>query len=338
MSVTNSPSAENQAKTTGVREVKVAADRSGQRLDNFLLNALGGVPRSLIYRLIRTGQVRVNGGRVKPMRKLKIGDRVRLPPVKQPEAGDKRLPKSMIEKIRAAVVHRQQELIVLDKPSGLASQAGSGLNWGLNDLMIEIDPEALPVHRLDRQTSGLMVFARGRIAARALQQAFSGHDRENQAEKRYFALLCRHLKEDRVDVDLPLKKIRDGSGQHRVVVARPEDRDGQTARSSFRLLQRFPEHDFVEVRIETGRTHQIRVHAAALGCPIFGDDKYGHNKYDDNKHGDDQYSSVKKDAAVQRLFLHAGMLRLPWPEDQVFHAPLPTELNDVLDCLRGTRR
>ena len=321
MSLTNSPAPENQAKTTGVREVAVSADRSGQRLDNFLLNALGDVPRSLVYRLIRTGQVRVNGGRVKPMRKLKLGDRVRLPPVRQSETGDKRLPKSMVEKIRAAIVHRQQEFIVIDKPFGLASQAGSGLNWGLNDLMKEIDPEALPVHRLDRHTSGLMVFARGRTAAKALQRAFAGQDQAYQAEKRYFALLCGHLKENRVDVDRPLKKIRDGSGQHRVVVARPEDHEGQSARSSFRLLERLTDHDFVEVRIETGRTHQIRVHAAALGCPLYGDDRYNPDA---------------EAAAAARLFLHAGMLRLPWPEDQVFHAPLPTELNDVLDCLRGT--
>lgn len=328
MSVTNSPPPENQAKTTAAREVTVSADRSGQRLDNFLLSALGNVPRSLVYRLIRTGQVRVNGGRVKPMRKLKLGDRVRLPPVRQSEAGDRRLPTRMIEKIRAAIVHRQSEFIVIDKPFGLASQAGSGLNWGLNDLMKEIDPEALPVHRLDRQTSGLMVFARGRAAAKALQRAFAGEDRSHRAEKRYFALLCGHLKEDRVDVKWPLKKIRDGSGQHRVVVARPEDRDGQSASSSFRLLERLPDHDFVEVRIETGRTHQIRVHAAALGCPLFGDDKYG----------DDRYNPDAEAVAAARLFLHAGMLRLPWPEDQVFHAPLPTELNDVLDCLRGSRR
>ncbi|MEM7053771.1 MAG: RluA family pseudouridine synthase [Pseudomonadota bacterium] len=302
------------------REVLVEPDRAGQRLDNFLMYALGDVPRSLVYRLIRTGQVRVNGGRVKPMRKLITGDRVRIPPMRYSDSASKKVPSKVIEQIRASIVHRQPELIVVDKPTGLASQAGSGLSWGLNDVMAAIDAEALPVHRLDRQTSGLMVFARGRSAAKALQAAFSADPAAAAAEKRYFALLCGHLPQQRVDVDQPLKKIRDRSGQHRVVVADSDDPDGQHARSSFYRLERLPKHDFVEVRIETGRTHQIRVHAAALGCPLLGDDRYNPDA---------------EAAAASRLFLHAGVLRLPWPMDQVFHAALPTELNDVLDCLRG---
>lgn len=293
-----------------VREVEIGPDHSGQRVDNFLSRELGSIPRSLVYRLIRTGQVRINGGRVKPMRKLKLGDRVRIPPVRN-EQPARSLPPGLVEQIRASVVHRRDELLVLDKPSGIASQGGSGLAFGLNDLVAASFEGAVPVHRLDRETSGLMVFARGRAAAAALQQAF----REQRVEKRYLALLSGHLAEDRVSVDAPLKKIRDGSGQHRVIVAE----DGDPARSEFRLLERFDAHDFVEVGIETGRTHQIRAHAAHLGAPVAGDQRY---------------NDVRGFPGLDRLFLHAGFLRLPWPDDQVFNAPLPEALARVLGQLR----
>lgn len=296
---------------SAVREVVVDADHSGQRLDNFLSRELGKVPRSLVYRLIRTGQVRINGGRVKPMRKLSQGDRVRIPPVAGSDSRPVNIPAGRIEEIRHRIVHRQAEFLVVDKPAGLASQAGTGLAWGLNDIMTRIDPRAVPVHRLDRETSGLMLFALGAANARELQQRF----RSGEIEKRYLALLTGHLDRPRVDVDRPLKKIRDGSGQHRVIV----DEDGQPARSSFRLLERLDKHDFVEVSIETGRTHQIRVHARFLGAPVAGDERY---------------NSHPSPAGLERLFLHAGYLRLPWPEDQVFSSPLPVELNRILERLR----
>jgi len=299
---------------SSVREVVVDVDHDGQRLDNFLLRELGQVPRSLVYRLIRTGQVRINGGRVKPMRKLKTGDRVRIPPVRDPRGTDAspvRVPEARIDEMRARIVHGQDEFILVDKPAGLASQAGTGLAWGLNDIMTRIDSRAIPVHRLDRETSGLMLFALGAANARELQQRF----RNGEVEKRYLALLDGHLDQPRVDVSVPLKKIRDGSGQHRVI---PAD-DGQSARSSFKRLERLARHDFVEVRIETGRTHQIRVHAQHLGAPVVGDERY---------------NPGSPPAGVTRLFLHAAYLRLPWPEDQVFSSPLPAELNQILERLR----
>src|SRR6056297_3854569 len=297
-----------------VREVVVDVDHDGQRLDNFLLRELGQVPRSLVYRLIRTGQVRINGGRVKPMRKLRAGDRVRIPPVRDPrgtEVPPVRVPEARIAEIRTRIVHSQNELIVVDKPGGLASQAGTGLAWGLNDVMTRIDSRAVPVHRLDRETSGLMLFALGAANARELQKRF----RVGEVEKRYLALLDGHLDQPRVEVDVPLKKIRDGSGQHRVIAAE----DGQPARSSFKRLERLRRHDFVEVRIETGRTHQIRAHARHLGTPVAGDERY---------------NPGSPPAGLNRLFLHAAYLRLPWPEDQVFSSPLPAELNQILERLR----
>ncbi|MDT8408832.1 MAG: RluA family pseudouridine synthase [Wenzhouxiangellaceae bacterium] len=293
------------------REAVIDEDRHGQRLDNFLLRELGQVPRALVYRLIRSGQVRVNGGRVKPMRKLAAGDRVRIPPVRIDQPPPARLPIELIERIRSSIVHRQAEYMVIDKPSGLAVQGGTGLAFGLNDLVARIEPEAVPAHRLDRETSGLIVFAIGRRSAAELQRAFV----EQRIEKRYLALLDGHLSDDRIDVDQPLRKIRDASGQHRVVI----DAEGSQARSSFRLLRRFARHDFVEVRIETGRTHQIRVHAQYLGAPIAGDARY---------------NALPAPVGLRRLFLHAGYLRLKWPEEQVFSAPLPADLGRVLDQLK----
>ena len=293
------------------REVVVNADHGGQRLDNFLSRELGQVPRSLVYRLIRTGQVRVNGGRGKPMRKLRPGDRVRIPPVRDSAPRKTVVPDDRVAEMRQRILHREEAFIVVDKPSGLASQAGSGLTWGLNDIMACIDPRAIPAHRLDRETSGLMLFALGAASARELQQLF----RRAEIDKRYLALLDGHLDQPRVDVDQPLKKIRDGSGQHRVI-ASP---NGQPARSSFRRLERLPRHDFVEVRIATGRTHQIRAHAQSMGKPVVGDQRY---------------NSGSPPAGLKRLFLHAGYLRLSWPEDQVFSSPLPDALNRVLEHLR----
>lgn len=293
------------------REVVVDADHGGQRLDNFLSRELGQVPRSLVYRLIRTGQVRINGGRVKPMRKLRPGDRVRIPPVRDSAPRKTLVPDDRVAEMRRRILHREEAFIVVDKPSGLASQAGSGLAWGLNDIMACIDARAIPAHRLDRETSGLMLFALGAASARELQQLF----RRGEIDKRYLALLDGHLDQPRVDVDQPLKKIRDGSGQHRVIAAT----DGQPARSSFRRLERLPRHDFVEVRIATGRTHQIRVHAQSLGKPVVGDERY---------------NSGSPPAGLKRLFLHAGYLRLSWPEDQVFSSTLPDALNRVLEHLR----
>lgn len=299
------------ASAGSVREVVVDADHGGQRLDNFLSRELGQVPRSLVYRLIRTGQVRINGGRVKPMRKLRPGDRVRIPPVRDAGPRQTQVPEDRVAEMRQRVLHRHQEFIVVDKPSGLASQAGTGLSWGLNDVMQKIDARATPVHRLDRETSGLMLFALGAASARQLQQLFG----RGEIDKGYLALLDGHLDQPRVDVDQPLKKIRDGSGQHRVIAAA----DGRPARSSFRRLERLARHDLVEVRIATGRTHQIRAHARSLGVPVAGDGRY---------------NSGSPPAGLERLFLHANYLRLPWPEDQVFSSPLPDELSRILERLR----
>lgn len=295
----------------GVRHVTVSGDRSGQRLDNFLMSELGPVPRRLVYRLVRTGQVRVNGGRAKPMKKLQAGDEVRIPPVASQAPEDRRVPEGMVERIRGCIIEQSEELLVLDKPAGVAVQGGSGLAWGLTDVLARMGEGYRPVHRLDRATSGVLAVARSHRAARELQKAFSGQS----VEKRYLALLDGELAEEHLTVDTPLKKVKDASGQRRVI-ASP---DGQSAVTHFRLLERVGGHSYVEARIETGRTHQIRAHAAAIDHPLTGDERYNQRP---------------APAGLNRLFLHAHYLKLPWPSEQVFSAPLPDELAFALDRLR----
>jgi 23S rRNA pseudouridine955/2504/2580 synthase len=300
-----------QPINTGVHHVKVSADRAGQRLDNFLLGCLNGVPRSVIYRLIRTGQVRVNGGRAKPMTKLAAGDEVRIPPVAVRPAGPRPIPNEWVERIRSRIIEQNKDYVIIDKPAGLAIHGGSGLSFGLMDVAARIDESWRPVHRLDRPTSGLLMLARNHQALVALAKDLA----QRRIEKRYLALLSGQLPEDRVTVDQPLKKIRDSSGQHRVIVAA----DGQAAVSHFRVLERLAGHTYVEVQIETGRTHQIRAHAAALGHAVAGDERY---------------AEQAPPAGLKRMFLHAHFLRLAWPEERIFNAPLPPELAQVLDALR----
>lgn len=301
-----------ERSASGVRHVRVPLDRGGQRLDNFLVGLLDGVPRSLVYRLVRTGQVRVNGGRAKPMKKLQAGDEVRIPPVSVRPAAEIAVPQALVRRIRDRVIESNPDYVVIDKPSGLATHGGSGLSFGLMDVVAQIDQDWRPVHRLDRPTSGLLMLARNHRALVALQRELAGR----RVEKRYLALLTGRLPEDLVTVDRPLKKIRDGSGQHRVIV----DEHGQPALTRFRVLERLPGHTYVEAEIETGRTHQIRAHAAAIGHPLAGDERY---------------NEEPAPSALKRLFLHAHYLRLSWPEERVYSSPLPEDLAQALDVLRA---
>ncbi len=307
----------DQSSQSSVRHVTVSEDRAGQRLDNFLIGLLGQVPRSLVYRLVRTGQVRINGSRAKPMKKLAAGDEVRVPPVREQPPADRKLPDGLVETVRRAIIHRDDDMAVIDKPAGLAMHAGSGLSFGLVDAVARIGPDWRPVHRLDRPTSGLLIFACHHQALVALQREMTGR----RINKRYLALLSGDLKGssagENVPVDAPLKKIRDGSGQRRIIV----DPDGQSARSNFRVLERFDGFTLAEVSIETGRTHQIRAHAVHLGCPVAGDELY---------------NPGPPPAGLDRMFLHAHFLGLSWPEDREFHAPLPAALESALTRLRAT--
>lgn len=313
----------SESPSAGVRLVRVPEDRAGQRLDNFLLGQLKGAPRSLVYRVLRTGQVRVNGRRAKPETRLEGGEEVRIPPVRLPEAGaPAEAPRGMLERLGASIVFEDRRLLALNKPSGLATHGGSGISVGAIEAMRQLRPgEPLElVHRLDRDTSGLLVIAKKRSALTELQALM----REGGGiTKRYLALLVGRMPEGLMSVDQALQKSVMQGGERMVRV----DPDGKPSRSHFTLLERRGGHSFCEVRIETGRTHQIRVHAAHLGHPVAGDEKYGDKEVN---------RRLREQAGLKRLFLHAASLEFSLDggrEPYLLNAPLPPELVAVLDAL-----
>jgi len=302
----------------GVRLVRVDANRAGQRIDNFLGARLKGLPRSVVYRMIRTGQVRINGRRCKPSTRLEEGDEVRVPPA--PRGGDDAVeaPESARRRIREAILYEDAEVLAVDKPAGMAVHAGSGLAWGLIDALRADRPGQFLelAHRLDRDTSGCLVLARSGVALKWLGDAF----REGSVGKHYLCLLDGRLPEALVEVDAPLARFAAG---HRRLVEVAEI--GKPARTRFRLLQAWRDASYVEAELLTGRTHQIRVHAAHLGLPLAGDDKYA-----------DRDSLRRwRERGLKRLFLHAHRAVLPLPSGGTLelNAPLPDELRAVLDTL-----
>ncbi|MEO7064513.1 MAG: RluA family pseudouridine synthase [Dokdonella sp.] len=310
---------------TGVRAhtVTVPEDREGQRLDNFLSTQLKGVPKSLIYRLLRTGQVRVNGGRVKPDRRLNGGDLVRIPPVRVAERVESAAPaEAQLHRIEASIIHEDREFLVINKPSGVASHGGSGISFGAIELLRAARPrDTLELaHRLDRDTSGVLVLTRKRSALTGLQTEI----REGRAEKRYFALIEGTLERSCVSVDAPLRKSVLQGGERMVRV----DSEGKESRSHFTEIESFGDASLVEVLLETGRTHQIRVHAQHIGHPLAGDEKYGER----------EFNQRMRDKGLKRLFLHAAHFEFDLGERRYsFNAPLAPELSAVVDTLRKRR-
>ncbi|MFT4179804.1 MAG: RluA family pseudouridine synthase [Thermomonas sp.] len=313
--------------SSAARTVKVPDDRAGQRLDNFLLGQLKGAPRSLVYKLVRSGQVRVNGGRAKAERKLEAGDEVRIPPVRLniDEDGNKSPPpKGLLAALEAAIVFEDARLLALNKPSGLASHGGSGISHGAIESLRALRPkETLElVHRLDRDTSGLLVIAKKRSALTELQRLLR-EDHGSGIEKRYLALLAGRMPDGVMSVDAPLHVGLRQGGERHVQVSDA----GKPSLSHFRVLERRGGQSYCEVRIETGRTHQIRVHAQHIGHPVAGDDKYGNEAA--NKR-------LREQAGLKRLFLHASSLAFELDGGKapyVLNAPLAPELVDVLDRL-----
>lgn len=312
----------------GVRTATVPDDREGQRLDNFLLGQLKGAPRSLVYKLVRSGQVRVNGKRAKPDSRLEGGDLVRIPPVilnvAEPVSA---APTSMLERLEAAIVFEDERLLALDKPSGVASHGGSGISFGAIEALRQLRPqqELELAHRLDRDTSGVLVIAKKRSALTELQALMREDDDRGVPgiRKRYLALLVGRMAGNDFTVDAPLDiGLRQG-GQRHVRVAP----GGKPSVSHFHLIERRGGHSYVDVRIETGRTHQIRAHAAHLGHAVAGDDKYGDK---------DVNRRLKEQVGLKRLFLHAACLefsldggRRPYR----IEAPLAADLAQALEKL-----
>lgn len=303
--------------------VTIEADRAGQRLDNFLLGHLTGVPKSLIYRIVRKGEVRINKGRVKVDYRLRAGDVVRIPPVKTsssapPPAASGRLR----ELLEASVLYEDSGVMVMNKPSGLAVHGGSGISLGLIEALRQMRDEKTSlelVHRLDRDTSGCILVAKKRSVLRHLHQQL----RDGQVNKVYHALVEGQWSKHCGQVKVPLKKNELSSGE-RVVRADPEGKESLTL---YRVLERFSGCSLVEAKPVTGRTHQIRVHCQFEGHAIIGDTKYGR---------DDVNRSFKRKGA-QRLFLHAAALDFTLPDGQPIHceAPKGDELESLLSTLRA---
>lgn len=314
----------NTAAKTNVRMIKVTDDREGQRLDNFLLGQLKGAPRSLVYKLVRSGQVRVNGGRAKAERKLEVGDEIRIPPVSLIEVGEKTPPPaSFLQRMEQAIVFEDAKLLVLNKPTGVASHGGSGISHGAIETMRVLRPNQNLelVHRLDRDTSGLLIMAKKRSALTELQ-ALMREDRGG-IQKRYLTLLVGRMPDGVMSVDAPLHVgLRQGGERH--VQVNPL---GKASLSHFKVLERRGGHSYCEVRIETGRTHQIRVHAQHIGHAVAADDKYGDPVI--NKR-------LREQIGLKRLFLHAASLEFALDGGKtpyVLNAPLAEELADALNRL-----
>jgi len=303
-----------------VRKVKVTANEDGQRIDKFLLKQLPGVPKSHVYRLLRSGQVRVDGGRAKPERKLAVGEEVRIPPVRQEDPTETpRPPDDLMQRLRAAIIHEDAHYLAVSKPAGLASHSGSGVRFGVIEVARAwgLHPWLELVHRLDRDTSGVLLLAKNRQALLRAQRALKHGD----VTKRYFALLLGRWRGEDRDVTAALLRDQGQGGDRRVVV---DDDDGKPSHSRFSPRARYRDATLMEVQIFSGRTHQIRVHAAALGHPVVGDDKYGERE--DNR--------PFRERGLKRMFLHSHLLELP--ADDAFpklllSSPLPDELNDALN-------
>lgn len=310
----------NQAHSK-VEHVIVAADYDGQRIDNFLLRHLKGVPKSMIYRILRKGEVRVNKGRIKPQYRLKTGDDVRIPPINRSQSTPVNPSQGAIATIQDCVLYEDERILVINKPSGMAVHGGSGVSFGVieavrhwrNDLhYLEL------VHRLDRETSGCLILAKKRSALRQLH----GLLRENHMEKRYLALLKGNWQYGEHTVNVPLQKNTLRSGERVVRVSE----HGKAAISIFKPIAITKTASLLEVQIKTGRTHQIRVHAAYTGHPVAGDEKYG----------DRSFNRQLASMGLNRMFLHARGLAFSMEEphkDIVINAPLDAELDEILKKL-----
>ena len=297
--------------------LEVGEEAEGQRLDNFLLRIAKGVPKSHIYRIVRSGEVRVNKGRVPADYRLQVGDRLRVPPMRTAE----RPSQAAVPAREFQMAWEDEALIVIDKPAGVAVHGGSGVSFGVIEQLRRARPLAKFLelaHRLDRDTSGLLIVAKKRMALTKLHDQF----RDGGISKRYLALVKGHWRNELQHVRLPLHKYLTAEGERRVSV----DAEGKPSHSIVRLVARWENFSLVEVELKTGRTHQIRVHLAHLGFPICGDDKYGDFALNKELHK----------AGLRRMFLHAAKLALPHPLSGApveLESSLPAELRSFTEKL-----
>jgi 23S rRNA pseudouridine955/2504/2580 synthase len=308
----------NDLSNHAVNWVVVGEEAEGQRIDNYLLKVLKGVPKSHVYRILRSGEVRVNGRRIGPDERLAPGDRLRVPPIRAEAPSTKAGMSPAGSGSIPPVLYEDDALIALDKPSGLAVHGGSGISFGLIERLRRSRPAAKfleLVHRLDRDTSGILLVAKKRAALTGLHEQL----RAGEVDKRYFVLVRGKWRDAMRAVELSLESYVTGDGERRVRV----DRDGQTARTVFRLVRKWPDAEpplsLLEAELDTGRTHQIRVHLTHLGFPLAGDDKYG----------DFAWNKALAKQGLKRMFLHAHTLRFVHPvtgAPVALESPLPEEL------------
>jgi len=315
--------ASTETPKAAVRYVEATEGDVGQRLDNFLLRVFKTVPKSHVYRVLRKGEVRVNGKRAKPETRLVIGDRVRIPPIRvEPRPQQSKPSNSLQTFISTAIIHEDRDLLIINKPSGVAVHGGSGLAFGVIEALRAARPELTElelVHRLDRDTSGVLLLAKRRAALREMHAAL----REREMTKRYLALVCGRWTLGKKTIELPLLTNQKQGGE-RMVRVHPE---GQAAHSVFMPKQHFGRLvTLMDIEIGTGRTHQIRVHAAYAGHPVAGDEKYGDKECNDSL----------RPFGLKRMFLHAQSLQFVKPgttEQFMITAPLSDELQMVLKKL-----
>ncbi len=305
--------------TPKVQLVEISEENSDQRLDNFLISQLKGVPKSRIYRIVRKGEVRVNKGRVDVKYRLVAGDIVRIPPVRIAERSEvSYVPQGLQAALHHGVLFEDDGFLIINKPAGFAVHGGSGVSSGIIEGLRLLRPEAHfleLVHRLDKDTSGCLIIAKKRSTLKLLHELF----RENNIHKTYLALLAGQWARKKLIVTAPLLKNINKGGERIVVISSA----GKEAETLFRRVKLFSDSTLVEASPKTGRTHQIRVHAASLGHPIIGDDRYGR----------DDINHKFKGRGYKRMFLHAEKLKFQHPvtgDPLTILAPLPQQLEDLL--------
>ncbi len=311
---------------TFVRYIEATSEDVGQRVDNFLMRHYRQVPKTLIYRIIRKGEVRVNKGRVKQSTRLNEGDMVRIPPIRVAEKTEHDIPLGQMQRIENNILFEDNDLMVINKPSGVAVHGGSGIQFGLIEILRAMRPLAKRmelVHRLDRDTSGCILIAKKAMVLKNLHAQI----REDKTVKEYLTLLLNHWPKNKAKIDLPLMKNTLQSGERMVKV----DPEGKKSISFFKVIERYKNADLVSVRLKTGRTHQIRVHALSQGCPIMGDDKYG----------DKKVNKEFKKIGMKRLALHAQYLSFRHPnienDDEAWmkiEAPLGDDFKKAIHNLK----
>lgn len=307
---------------TQVQFVDIDEDMAGQRIDNFLRNQLKNIPKSMIYRIVRKGEVRVNKKRIKAEYKLKAGDLVRIPPVTIEEKTEENVPSTKLNKVselEQCIIYEDDHMLILNKPSGTAVHGGSGLKFGAIEALRALRPDARfleLVHRIDRDTSGILLVAKKRSALRLLQAQF----REKTVQKYYFALVMGEWKNSCKVVNAPLLKNEVNS----IVRVNP---NGKASETRFKVLEKFQEATLIQASPITGRTHQIRVHAQYTGHPIAWDDRYGDRRFD----------AYTGKVGLNRLFLHAANIKFIHPgseEKMDISAPMERRLEKALTGLR----